>query len=264
MKDSAVNKIFAKATKKAMVGWDTDLNSVEIINELWAWYLESEYIQRQFDELNEAQLVKFARRQAINKLSRDAKGRDLFSGKLSYSSESVKEALKGKSKNRYLNSILPRALKALDRQNDGYAEALRSRYIDGVKPACKTGQNALTRAHKALSEHVNIIALVASGATGDGPKLRLRGGMMDPGSVSGGGDYSDPTAGIALTLLANPALRDEYLGEDPFTEFLSSPTEIISLPDGVRYRLTREEERRVKATPGELFNIVGQVLGRTC
>lgn len=214
-----INKIFQKATRKALVGWETDLDSTELINELWVWYLESPYIQKMLDGQSEGEAVKYSRRQAINLLSKQAKGKDLFSNRGKYSSESVKDALKGVSTNRYLLSILPVAMEALDKQNPGYAEALRVRYDDGVIPTDKPEQNRLVRAHKSLSEHVNIIALTAGGGGKEGPQLRLKGGLVDPDSVSGSGGHSDPTADIALMLIEHPELRDDYLYESPVTQW---------------------------------------------
>lgn len=216
MTANRINKIFQKATRKALVGWETEINSTELINELWAWYLESPYIKKQFEELSEAKLVSFARRQAINILSKQAKERDLFEARTIYSSDSIKAALDGKMKSGYLASILPFALEALDKKNAGYAEALRSRYIDGVSPQDKAGQNKLFRAHKALTQHVNIIALTAGDGNGK-PKLRK---PVDPENRSQGGVHSDPTANIALMLLDHPELQDEVLYEPSLQEFL--------------------------------------------
>jgi hypothetical protein len=211
-----INKIFEKATRKALVGWESEIDSLELCNELWVWYLESPYVQKRFEELSEAKLVSFARRQAINILSKEAKDRDLFQHRTIYSSDSVKAALASKSKNGYLESILPFAMDALGSKNAGYAEAIRSRYEDGHVPEDKSGQNRLFRAHKALTEHVNIIALTAGDGNGK-PKLR---NPVDPNNRSQGGVHSDPTANIALMLIDNPELRDEVLFELTMDQFI--------------------------------------------
>lgn len=206
--NTRINKIFQRATRKALVGWDTDLEDTELINELWAWYLESPYVQKKFDELSEGELVKYARRQAINLLSRSAKDNDLFGNRGRYSSDAVKAALVGRSTNRYLKLILPLALRALDKQNAGYAEAIRVRYEDGVVPASRSAEQVrLSRSVKSLTSHVNIITLT-SGAGVEGPRLRK---PIDPDVRRSGGVHSDPTANIALLLLEHPELRDEYL-----------------------------------------------------
>ena len=217
MTHTQINRIFQKATRKALVGWETDINTTELINELWAWYLERPYVQKQFEELSEAKLVGFARRQAINLLSQGAKDRDLFESRNIYSSDSIKAALSGNLKSGYLSSILPFAMDALDSKNAGYAEAIRIRYEDGVVPP-KSGGEAmkLSRAVKALTQHVNIIALTAGDGNGK-PKLRR---PVDPSNRSAGGVHSDPTANIALMILDHPELRDEALFELPLNEFI--------------------------------------------
>lgn len=216
MTHTQINRIFQKATRKALVGWETDIDTTELVNELWSWYLESPYIQKKFEELSEAKLVGFARRQAINILSKDAKGRDLFESRTIYSSDSIKSALLGELKSGYLKSILPFAMEALDSKNAGYAEAIRSRYTDGVVPPQGAQHIKLVRALKALTNHVNIIALTAGDGNGK-PKLRR---PVDPSNRSAGGVHSDPTANIALMILDHPELRDEALFELPINQFI--------------------------------------------
>lgn len=221
MTHTRINKIFQKATRKALVGWETDLDGTELINELWAWYLERPYVQKKFEELGEGELVKFARRQTINMLSAEAKSNDLFGNKGRYSSDSVRAALRGESTNRYLGSILPTALNNLGRKNAGQAEAIRLRYTDGLVPAPSSAEAAkLKRAVKSLTEHVNIIALTAGVGGKEGPRLRR---PIDPDVRSSGGVHSDPTANIALALIDHPELREEFLEEQPITEYLRGP-----------------------------------------
>ena len=211
-----MNKIFQKATRKALIGWEAELDTTELINELWGWYLERPYVQSKFDELSEAQLVQFSRRQAINLLSREAKDRDLFQARTMFSSEAVKNVLKGGRAGSYLATILPYAMSAMDKKNPGYAEALRSRYSDGKVPDSKSDQNKLTRAHKALTEHLNIIAITSGDGRGK-PRLRK---PVDPYNRSQGGVHSDPTANIAIMLLGHPELEEEVLFELPIRALL--------------------------------------------
>lgn len=216
MENAQVNRIFQKATRKALIGWEADFETTELINELWAWYLESPYIQGKFDELTEAKLVQFSRRQAINLLSREVKDRDLFTAKTMFSSNAVKKALKHPGGRSYLAHIMPYAMTSLGKKKPAYAEALRSRYIDDVVPADKSGQNKLTRAHKALTEHLNIIAIV-SGDGSNKPRLRK---PVDPYNRSQGGVHSDPTANIAIMLIEKPELEEDVLYELPIRALL--------------------------------------------
>lgn len=221
MISARINTIFQKATRKALVGWETDLETTELINELWAWYLASPYIQKTLDSLSEGEAVKYARKQAFNILTKEIKDRDLFGSRTIYSSDSIKDALLDRSSNRHLKDILPVALRNLDNKNPGYAEAIRARYTDGEIPSQGSGAVKLSRAMKALTEQVNITALVAGSFDSrnhSGPKLRHA--VMDPELRTSGGQHSDPTANMALALLTHPQMREEYLHETSLQEFL--------------------------------------------
>lgn len=85
-----------------------------------------------------------------------------------YSVNNIKEALAGKSTNKYLIDILPIAFNALSNNSESQAEAIRSRYSDGVVPTEEGGAAMkLSRAVKSLTDQVNIIAITA-GVDADG------------------------------------------------------------------------------------------------
>ena len=132
--------LLRKSAKSALFSWKQDEDGVEdLINDLWVWYLESPATQRKLQESDEPLARSLAYKAALQILAKNALSNDKFSGRNIYSSDSVRAALRGQSKNRYLVDILPRALKSLDAQNSGYAEALRSRYIDGTVPEVHSG-----------------------------------------------------------------------------------------------------------------------------
>ncbi|AIS73816.1 RNA polymerase sigma factor [Mycobacterium phage SemperFi] len=222
-----INKVFSKAARKALVSWETDLTAEELVQELWVWYLGSPKIQNTIDGLSEGEAVLYVRRQCFNILSGDAKAKDLFEARSHYSSDNVREALRGEGTNRYLLDILPLAIKALDAQNERQAESIRSRYIDGIVPPASTSEAAmLKRAVKSLTEHVNIIAITAGVERDDRGRIVVKDG---PGSKAAvfpdtrkmqGDGHSDPTATIAILLIEHPELRDEYLYEPSLPEFL--------------------------------------------
>ncbi|QCG76907.1 helix-turn-helix DNA-binding domain protein [Mycobacterium phage XianYue] len=218
-----IQTIFSKAARKALVAWETDLTAEELIQELWVWYLESPAIQNRIDGLVEGEAVLYVRRQALNILAGKALANDMFNGRRTYSSDSVREALEGTSTNRYLVDILPLAMRELDKQNDGrYAEAIRSRYEDGIVPPKKGGgAMLLARAVRGLTEHVNVITITA-GVDADGKNTEGPGSRHSvfPDTRPTSGGHSDPTADIAILLIEHPELRDEYLYESPISEFL--------------------------------------------
>ncbi|AWH13573.1 hypothetical protein SEA_DIGNITY_56 [Mycobacterium phage Dignity] len=224
MTDEQLNKLFTQAARKALIGWDTDLPAEEIVNELWVWYLESPYVRGVIEKRSPGKRVMFVRMQVFNILTGEAKARDLFEARSPYSSDNVKDALKGESTNHYLVDILPMAIEAL--RNDNYAEALRSRYTDGIVPKENAPKQTLKWAVKSLTETVNYIAITAGIRKDENGKVIVKDGPGSKNAVfpdirkAQGDGHSDPTANIAILLIEHPELRDEYLHETPLPEFL--------------------------------------------
>lgn len=219
-----ITKIINKAAKSALFTWKQSEDGAEdLISDLWVWYLESPATQNKLEDSDEYLARRLVYKAALQILAKSSLSDDRFAGKNLYSSENVKDALVGVSKNKYLIDILPRALKALDKKNPKQAEAIRQRYTDGDIPD-KDGGAAmlLSRAVKSLTEHVNVIA-ITSGVDAQGK------GKEGPGSRNAifpelrkakGSGHSDPTGDTAVMLVLHPELRDEYLQEGSLEEFL--------------------------------------------
>ncbi len=224
-----VGQIFEKSAKAALFAWQQDESGHEdLVSDLWVWYLESPATQRKITRSDEFLARRLVYKAALQILVSQALAADTFNGRNLYSSDSVKDALKGKSNNRYLLEILPRALEALANQNEEYAEAIRSRYEDGVVPKLNAPKQKLKWAVKSLTEHVNIITITAGvdadGNVSEGPGSRNA--VYPELRRAKGGGHSDPTGNMAIMLLENPtqdgiSLRDEYLHEEPLPQFLA-------------------------------------------
>lgn len=217
-----MDTLFRKAAKSALYSWRLDESGLDdLVSDIWVWYLERPTTQRKLQSIAPHEVVKTVKMAALQMLSGKMLSANEFNGRNLYSSDSVKDALRGVSTNRYLIDIIPRAMEALSSQNEAYAEALRSRYEDNVFPSEKQGQNALVRAHKSLTEHVNIIAITAGvdadGNVTEGPGSRH---SVFPETRPTSGGHSDPTADIAILLIEHPEVRDEYLYETPLRELL--------------------------------------------
>ena len=218
-----MEKIITKSAKSALFSWKQSEEGLgDLVNDLWVWYLESPATQKKLKESDEFLARRLVYKAALQILAKNSLSDDKFDGKNLYSSDSVKDALLGRSKNHYLVDILPKALESLADQNEDYAEALRSRYTDGTSPSDKQGQNRLVRAHKSLTEHVNIIAITAGvdsdGNVTEGPGSRH---AVFPETRRGrGAGHADPTGDIAVMLIEHPELRDEYLEVQPIREFI--------------------------------------------
>ncbi|QTF81477.1 helix-turn-helix DNA binding domain protein [Mycobacterium phage TarsusIV] len=215
--------IFRKSAKAAMFAWKQSEDGIDdLVNDLWVWYLERPGTQKKLQDADEYLARRLVYKAALQILAGQSLESDMFNGKSLYSSDNVKDALLGVSTNRYLVDILPRAMEALSAQNEARAEAIRSRYEDGVIPVSRSKEQVqLSKAIKSLTEHVNVIAITAGvdadGNVTEGPGSRH---SVFPETRPTSGGHSDPTADIAILLIEHPELRDDYLYESPLPEFL--------------------------------------------
>ena len=223
-----VQKVITAAAKAAQAQWylashykDVD----ELVQDLWVWYLESPATQKKLEKSDPDLRHFLVKKRAFQLLSRAALSGDLADNKSTYSGESVKDALAGKSTNKYLYTILGAAT---DEINGGYAEAIRSRYTDGVVPEQGAPAVKLSRAIKALTQEVNLLMITSQMAKDENGMLR---NVEGPGhnrirhqQVAEGrrpqGVHNDPTAGAAMLLMDHPEMRDEYFLESSWEEFL--------------------------------------------
>lgn len=185
-------KVMEAAAKSALVTWGREGGLDDLVQDLWVWYLERPATQRKLEELSKPEAIATVRRAAIQILTEQVLAGNKFNGRNLYSSEAVKDVLKDRSNNRYLKDIMPTAMAALEKQHAVYAEALRSRYDDGVIPQDGPSQDALKNAHKAITEHVNIIVITAGDVSSAAVQAETR-------KSSGG--RSDPTADAAIALI---------------------------------------------------------------
>ena len=218
-----MDAIFRKAAKSALFAWKQDEAGLEdLVNDIWVWYLERPTTQKKLKSIEPHEAVKSVKKAALQMLSKSQLTSNEFHGRNLYSSDSIKDALLGRSKNHYLVDILPKALESLADQNEVHAEEIRLRYEDGVVPVENAPQQRLKRAVKSLTEHVNIIAITAGvdsdGNVTEGPGSRH---AVFPETRRGrGAGHADPTGDIAVMLIEHPELRDEYLEVQPIREFL--------------------------------------------
>lgn len=219
-----MDEIFRKAAASALFAWKQDESGLEdLVSDLWVWYLERRATRDKLQKSDKFHARRMVYTHCLQELANKSLLNDRFNGKNLYSSDSVRSALKGESRNRYLVDVLPGALDALSGQNPAQAEAVRSRYQDGEVPARGSSEEAkLKRAVKSLTEHVNVITITAGvdaeGNVSEGPGSRHA--VFPNTRRSHGSGHSDPTGNTAIMLIEHPELRDEYLHEDSLTEFL--------------------------------------------
>ncbi|AKF14222.1 DNA binding protein [Mycobacterium phage Luchador] len=217
MDEADLNKAFQRAAWSALVTWKGDFrDGDELANDLWVWYLERPSVQKKLEYADSQLRHTLIRKQALSLLSGKAMDDDVAGGRWVYSSESVKDALKGESTNQYLAHIMPQALEALEDKNPDYAEALRSRYTDGVKPQ-GAASDRLLHAHRAIAEQVNLIARTAGLSRDDDGNLVDKGGPeVFPESRREKSAHGDPTADVALDLYDHGDEPISYKGKPDY------------------------------------------------
>src|SRR5690606_5238732 len=155
-----MDKVFRRAARKAMYEWGREDGLEDLVNSLWVWYLERPGTQEKLSEMSYLGSVEAVRQAAIQILQGEAAKDDVSSGNALYSSDAVKDALKGQSGNKYLDDVLPIAISRLASRNPGYVNAIESRYVDGSVPISgSAGQRRLSLTIKSLTEEINILYL---------------------------------------------------------------------------------------------------------
>lgn len=247
-----------RAAKSALVQWYSGqwVRQAEevgdLTNELLVWYMQGPATRRKMEPLSEPEIMVTFRRHARELLSKATLEGNIFEGKVLYSSEAVKDALKGQSTNVYLKTILPFALKRI---NKGHREALHKRFTDNEYPQTDKEKNAQRRAIASLTREINVLYITEE-VEGIGSSS-----VVFPESIRSKGEYNNPTADTALALMnAHPDFVDEYLYESPWEQICKGASvepEIVFGPSG-RYRLTAAESQMFDSVPGLIDLFIDQ------
>lgn len=212
-----------KAARTALGEWYSGQYNLQeqelddLSNDLWIWYLERPSVREKLEDSDPKLSHRLAVQHAFKLLAGEALAADVFAGKTLFSSEAVKDALKGRSTNKYLLAVLPMAMAAVQHKDDqsdrGYAEALRKRYEDFAIPVTKREENQLFNAHKVITDEVNVHVLTVE-VKGVGSDK-----VVFPNLRRANGGHSDPTGDTALMLMdpkvleRDPNIRANYLEE---------------------------------------------------
>lgn len=222
----------------------------DLVQDLWVWYLESPSVQKKIAESDRNLSKKLVYRKAMQQLAGDALGSDVFQGKVLYSSDAVKDALKGRSTNKFLLAILPVALEQVQQKDDktpgrGYAEALRSRYTDHVNPT-GSASDKLRHAHKAITDEVNVMYITTE-AEGAGSS-----NAVFPGLRKAKGGHSDPTGTTAMLLMEDAEIRANYLEETSWEQIIygaeTQPAYVVN-EAGTKIRVSGNAAKILKQQP---------------
>lgn len=205
MTHEVLNRLFLRAARSALVSWLGEYAGRDeaLAHDLWLWYLERPSVREKLAYADAALAQSLVREHALKLLKEAAVQGDRNEGRWIYSANSVKDALLGRSTNRYLQDILPVALEELDSRNEEQAEAIRIRYEDGVVPP-KGGGAAmlLSRAVRSLTEIVNIIAIRAGVTDGNAGEGAASIHAVRPETRKVKDDtHSDPTYDLAIGLV---------------------------------------------------------------
>lgn len=280
-----LEKLFKQAARSSMLMWRNGKEDgyQDLAQDLWVKVLESPGTQLVLLSLNDNELVATLKNMAVQVLSDEQHKLDLFRQSVLYSSDNVKDALKGQSTNWSLIALLPDGLQVLARRNEGHAASIENRYLKHTVPPRGSADEArLKRAVKSLTEIVNALCISNTKRDG-GDKLTVKDG---PGSAAGkfpqdksnqgmgeaavsassrrSGGHSDPTANQALAILRRPEIEKDLLHQDPITELTRPPRHVVTLPDGRGYRLSSVEQALLDDNPDKLPEVIERVLERVC
>lgn len=215
-----IRYVLKQGAKLALQHWNLEAeNHPELEQDLWVWYLESPSVTKKLDMADLSLAIDHAADQGKKTLAGNFLDADVFNGKVLFSSESIKDALLGRSTNHYLNEILPIAMNEMVEHKDIYAEALRLRYVDGIVPQANADQQRLKHAVKSLTRHVNILVIEDQSFTQHDSQRSGR--RVDPSSRrSVGYGHSDPTGDLAIALIEHPELKPLFEEELSLQAFL--------------------------------------------
>lgn len=230
LNDKEVHRLLRAGSKLALAEWfvgqyrrqEQELEN--LIHDLWVWYLERPSVREKLSEADPKLARRLVFKAALQQLAGNALDADTFQGKTLYSSEAVKDVLKGRSTNKYLRSVLPLALEAMQQIDDdreskgrprGYAEAIRRRYEDGVVPEQGAAAEKLRKAHISLTKEVNVLYLTTD-VEGVGSNK-----VVFPNIRRSKGGHSDLTANTALVLMdVEPEIRANYLEQNSWDQIM--------------------------------------------
>ncbi|ACE79885.1 hypothetical protein Lockley_48 [Mycobacterium phage Lockley] len=181
----------------------------DLVQDLWVSILERSTSRRLVEESGDDVGFNTLRVLADQILKDQWFADDLARGDWNYSSESIKDALKGRSDNVYLMEVIPQAVSQLEDRHPPYAEALKVRYIDGVVLRDNPNKMVLKRAHHALAEEVHKV--IKQTDDHDGPGSRSK---VFPDSIRSHNGPGDPVGEMA-TRLADDGWKSA--GEDGLT-----------------------------------------------
>ncbi|AVI03586.1 helix-turn-helix DNA-binding domain protein [Mycobacterium phage BeesKnees] len=170
----------------------------DLVQDLWVSILERSTSRRLVEESGDDVGFNTLRVLADQILKDQWFADDLARGDWNYSSESIKDALKGRSDNVYLMEVIPQAVSQLEDRHPPYAEALKVRYIDGVVLRDNPNKMVLKRAHHALAEEVHKV--IKQTDDHDGPGSRSK---VFPDSIRSHNGPGDPVGEMATRLADN-------------------------------------------------------------
>ncbi|AGK87526.1 sigma-K factor [Mycobacterium phage HINdeR] len=220
----------------ALIAWGSDVVVADdLVQEIFLWYLKRPSVQHLMAEADAPVRRIVLNKAAVQILVEETLDADERWGRNTYSSESVKDHLKGRSTNKFLRRIMPQALAHLQRQNPRYYDAIESRFTHGVIPAQGAAAQLVTDAVRSLTRHVN--SLVIEGKERDESAVSAN-------SRQGKGGKSDPTAEAAIALIEKGDEPIELANEeDIVTGTTTYRTELANVFDEWMVRPTLDGSR---------------------
>ncbi|AJD82471.1 hypothetical protein SHEEN_53 [Mycobacterium phage Sheen] len=234
--------------KTALAAWGSDVAVVDdLVQDIFVWYLKRPSAQEILAEADAPMQRRIINKAATQILVEETLAGDERWGYNVYNPEAIKDHLKGRSTNKYLQRVMPQALANLQRKNPRYIEAIEHRYTYGVVPPQGSEQVRLSRALVELTRHVNSLVINGEDHNPDAVPAESR---------KGSGGKSDPTADMALAMIEKGDEPIELTNEEGFvTGSTTYRTELANVFDDWMVRPT------VDSSPGSHLSVIDGGLG---
>ncbi|WP_458682252.1 hypothetical protein [Prescottella equi] len=169
MDPTTLKQAIGRAASSVVIQWPDVIDSDDLEQELWVWYLTSPKVREKLDSVPDRERHLLLVRQGHNIAAEAVKANHRFATTFAYSVDDVKAALRGEALSAALLDDFSEAMETLRERKDQNADVIRRRYGLGESLVSDSDRSALRRAHIALTDEMNRIVREKFDARSDGP-----------------------------------------------------------------------------------------------